>query len=51
MMSYIEFLKTIQVLKMLYGRDIAEKVFTKNLGRWYNIDSESLIKLVKKDKK
>lgn len=51
MMTYTEFLKTIQILKMLYGRDIAEKVFTKNIHRWYNLDSESLINLVKLEEK
>ena len=47
-MTYSEFIDTIKVLKMLYGRDLSEKVFTANVGKWYNIDSASLIKLVEK---
>lgn len=37
-----EFLDFVKVLKMLYGRDVAEKVFTKKLKEWYNYNSESL---------
>lgn len=44
-MSYQEFLDTVKVLKMLYGRDVAEKFFTKNITEVYNITSESLSKL------
>lgn len=40
-----EFLELVKVVKMLYGREIAEKLFTKNLKVFYNVDSESLIKL------
>lgn len=47
-MKYTEFLETVKVLKMLYGREIAEKVFTNNVGKWYNIDSASLINFVTK---
>lgn len=43
--SYQEFLDTVKVLKMLYGRDVAEKFFTKNITEVYNITSESLSKL------
>jgi len=43
-MTYAEFLATVKVLKMLYGRDIAEKFFTKNIIEVYNISSESLPK-------
>lgn len=46
-MTYLEFLETVKVLKMLYGRDIAERVLTANIHKWYNIDSESLIKMTK----
>lgn len=44
-MSFMEFLELVKVIKMLYGRDLAEKVFTKNIGSYYNINSESLFKL------
>lgn len=46
-MTYIEFLKTVQVLKILYGREIAEDFFTKNITEWYNIDNASFSKNVK----
>lgn len=44
-----EFFDLIKVLKMLYGRDIAEKVFDKHLDQIYTPDNESsnLIKLEK----
>lgn len=47
-MTYTEFLNTIKVIKMLYGRDVAEKVFTTNVDKWYNLDSASLLKLVER---
>lgn len=43
-MSFLEFLKLVATIKMLYGRDIAERVFTNNLNKYYNLDSESLLK-------
>lgn len=46
-MSFDEFLHTVRVIKMLYGREVAEKFFTKNLPLWYNLDSASLIKFEK----
>lgn len=39
--SRLEFLQLIKVVKMLYGRDTAEKVFTKNINMYYNLDSTS----------
>lgn len=41
-LSFEEFLGFVKVVKMLYGRDVAEKVFTKKMKEWYNVDSESL---------
>lgn len=43
-MSYSEFLDTVKVLKMLFGRDIAEKYFTNNINLFYDVDSESFSK-------
>lgn len=40
--TYAEFLDTVKVLKMLYGRDVSEKFFTDNIKSYYDIDSESL---------
>ena len=45
--SFNDFLTFIKVLKMLYGRDVAEKVFTKALKECYNVDSASIINLKK----
>jgi len=42
-MKYQDFLDTVKVLKMLYGREIAEKFFAKNAKLYYNLDSESLL--------
>lgn len=42
-MTYLEFLQTIKVLKMLFGREVAEKVFTKNINSYYNLNSENLL--------
>lgn len=47
-MNYTEFLDTVKVLKMLYGRDIAEKFFTKNKEQFKILDSVSVSKLQKK---
>jgi len=41
-MLFSEFLDLVKVMKMLYGREIAEKFFTKNVTSFYNLDSESL---------
>lgn len=37
-----EFLELVKVVKMLYGRDIAEKLFTKNINTFYNVSSASI---------
>ena len=39
--SYQESLDTVKVIKMLYGRDPAEKFFTDNISVFYNIDNAS----------
>lgn len=41
-MPFIEFLALVKVIKMLYGRDFAEKFFTNNISQYYNLNSESL---------
>lgn len=46
-MTYLEFLQTVKVLKMLYGREIAEKFFTENIIAWYNIDNASFLNVKK----
>lgn len=38
-----EFLELVKVVKMLYGRDVAEKLFTKNIETFYNVNSASII--------
>lgn len=47
--TFVEFLDFIKVCKMLYGRDVAERLFTKGLSQMYNVDSASLSKLFVKD--
>lgn len=47
-MTFTEFLQLVKVLKMLYGRNVAEMFFTKNISLYYDLDNESLLKL--KDK-
>lgn len=47
-LNFDEFLSLVKVLKMLYGREIAEKCFTNGLSQLYNIDSASFSKLFKK---
>jgi hypothetical protein len=46
-MKYSDFLDTVKVLKMLYGREIAEKFFTKNASMYYNLNSESILNPIK----
>ena len=46
-MLFNEFLDLTKVLKMLYGREIAEKFFTNNIGMYYDLDNESLSSLKK----
>lgn len=38
-LSYLEFLETVKVVRMLYDKDRARKYFTDNLQIWYNIDN------------
>lgn len=47
MMSFLEFLALVKVFKMIYGRDVAQNILEKNLHKYYNLDSESLSKLMK----
>lgn len=42
-----EAMNFIKVLKMLYGRDVAERVFTSIMKQCYNVDSASLINFKK----
>lgn len=44
-MTFQEFLSLVKTIKMLYGRDLATKVFEKNLNSYYNLDSASLFNL------
>jgi len=44
---FTEFLDLVKVLKMLYGSAVADKFFTKNIGLYYDLDSESLTKITK----
>lgn len=41
-MLFSNFLDLIKVLKMLYGRNVAEEVFAKNIDLYYDLNSESL---------
>lgn len=43
-MPFNEFLDLVKVLKMLYGSEIAKNFFTKNVNKYYNLDSESILK-------
>lgn len=43
-MPFNEFLDLVKVMKMLYGREIAEKFFAKNIQLYYNLDSASISK-------
>ena len=38
-LTYMEFLQTTKVIRMLWGTDNAKKYFTSNLVLWYNIDN------------
>lgn len=38
-LTYVEFLQTTKVIRMLYGTDLAKKYFTDNLHLWYNKDN------------
>ena len=41
-MTFREFLALVSCIKMLYGRNVAEKYFTKHVDEWYDLGSESL---------
>jgi hypothetical protein len=41
-MTFLEFLQLVKVVRMLYGRDVAERFFTKNINKYYNLNSESI---------
>ena len=43
-MTFHDFLALVRCIKMLYGRTVAEKYFTKHIDEWYNLGSESLTK-------
>lgn len=38
-LSYLEFLQTTKVIRMLYDKETAKKYFTDNLNLWYNMDN------------
>lgn len=38
-LSYSDFLSTVKVIRMLYGKDLAKKYLTDNLGVYYNLDN------------
>ena len=42
-LSFSEFCDLVKVIKMLYGRDIADRVFTNNMWSVYNIDIARLL--------
>lgn len=44
-MSYTEFLDTVKVLKMLFGRQIAEKFFTENAQQYTMLNNVSINKM------
>ncbi len=46
-MSFGEFLKLVNVVKMLYGRSVAEKFFTNNVDQYYNLNSASITSIKK----
>lgn len=45
--SFQDALALVRVVKMLYGRDIAERLFTKIMKECYNVNSASLLKIQK----
>lgn len=38
-LTYLEFLQTCKVIRMLYGTESAKKYLTDNLGVYYNLDN------------
>lgn len=45
--SFQDAMNLVRVVKMLYGRDVAERLFTKIMNECYNVDSASLLKIQK----
>lgn len=41
-LTYMEFLQTTKVIRMLYGSEEARKYFTNNLDVYYNIDNSNV---------
>jgi len=41
-MNYSDFLKTTQILRMLYGQEVATIFFENNVVKYYNLTSEDL---------
>lgn len=50
-MPFTDFLKLVTVLKVLYGRDIAERFFQKNIDKYYDLKYDDISASVNKDKK
>jgi hypothetical protein len=46
-MQFSEFLRLTSTIKMLYGREIAEKFFTSNIEKYYDLNNASLLNLSK----
>jgi len=49
-MSYIEFLKTVSVLRMLFGKRVALLYFTKNASEFRVLSSTDISKLIASSK-
>lgn len=50
-MLFDEFLKLTATLKMIYGRDIAEKFFKKNIANYYDLNYDDLSVSIKQQTK
>ena len=42
-LAFSDFLDLVKVLKMLYGREVAEKFLTRGMSEVYNIDIARLL--------
>lgn len=49
-MKFDEFLSFVKVVKMLYGRDVACKLFETNYRKYYNLSSVSFLNLDDEEK-
>jgi len=49
-MTFLEFLELVRTYRMLFGIIEAKKLFTKNIGLYYNLDTDTRL-LSKLDKK